>query len=98
MRTTLEENRLIAAFIAERLNAATGPVRVILPMGGFSAYDAEGQPFHDPAADAAFCDTLESLLSPGISVRRIASHINAPECALAACAALAELGVLSPET
>ena len=98
MRTTVEENRLIAAFIAERLNAATGPVRVILPMGGFSAYDAEGQPFHDPAADAAFCDTLESLLSPGISVRRIASHINAPECALAACAALAELGALSPET
>src|SRR5690606_22699313 len=54
MRTTADENRLIAAFIAERLNAATGPVRVILPMGGFSAYDAEGQPFHDSAADAVF--------------------------------------------
>lgn len=98
MRTTPEENRLIAAFIAERLNESTGPVRVILPMGGFSAYDAEGQPFHDPEADAAFCDTLESLLSPRISVQRIASHINAPECARLACAALAELGALSTET
>jgi uncharacterized protein (UPF0261 family) len=53
MRTTPEENARIGAFIAERLNRMTGPVRFLLPLKGVSAIDAAGQPFHDPKADAA---------------------------------------------
>lgn len=81
MRTTVAENAAMAQMVAHRLNAARGPVAVLLPERGFSAYDAEGAPFHDPAADAAFRDTLTAVLRPGIEVRRIDAHINDPACA-----------------
>ena len=53
MRTTPAENRAIGTWIVERLNRMKGPVRFLLPLKGVSAIDAEGQPFHDPDADAA---------------------------------------------
>ena len=53
MRTTPAENTAIGEFIAERLNLCDGPVSLFLPLGGVSAVDAPGQPFHDPDADAA---------------------------------------------
>ena len=76
MRTTEAENIEIASFIARKLNEARGPVAVVLPMRGFSAYDREGGPFFDPKIDAAFCNTLVAQLKPSIPVRRIDAHIN----------------------
>jgi uncharacterized protein (UPF0261 family) len=63
MRTTVEDNRRIGAWIADKLNRMEGPVRLLLPMGGVSAIDVPGEVFHDPAADAALFDTLGSLVS-----------------------------------
>ncbi|MBN8943029.1 MAG: Tm-1-like ATP-binding domain-containing protein [Rhizobiales bacterium] len=76
MRTTVDENVAIAAFIAEKLNRARGPAAVVLPLRGFSAYDIEGGPFFDPAADAAFCDSLTGKLDRHIPVARVDAHIN----------------------
>jgi uncharacterized protein (UPF0261 family) len=53
MRTTAAELEMIAAWMAAKLNASPGPVRLLLPEGGVSALDAPGQPFHDPDANAA---------------------------------------------
>lgn len=80
VRTTREENVSIAEYVAAKLNKARGPVEVILPQRGFSAYDCEGQPFFDPQADAAFCETLCANLSPSVPVHVIDSHINESEC------------------
>ncbi len=62
MRTTVEENIHQARWIAARLNRCEGEVRFLLPMGGVSALDAPGQPFWDPAADAALFDALAAEL------------------------------------
>src|SRR5690606_14929865 len=59
MRTTPEECRRIAEFIAAKLNSCPGPVRFLLPEGGVSLLDAPGQPFHDPEADEVLFQTLE---------------------------------------
>jgi uncharacterized protein (UPF0261 family) len=59
MRTTVEECRAIGAFLADKLNAMTGPVRFLLPEGGVSSIDRPGQPFHDPDADRALFATIE---------------------------------------
>jgi uncharacterized protein (UPF0261 family) len=64
MRTTPEENRAIGRFIVERLNRMEGPVRFLLPLGGVSAIDVPGMPFHDPAADAALFDTIRAGFVP----------------------------------
>ena len=60
MRTTPGENRAIGEFIVARLNRMEGPVRFLLPLGGVSAIDVPGMPFHDPAADAALFDTIRA--------------------------------------
>jgi uncharacterized protein (UPF0261 family) len=81
MRTTPEENAAIAVFVAEKLNRAKGPVAVILPMRGFSAYDIAGGPFFNPSANDAFRDTLRERLAPRIRVEIVDAHINDPGCA-----------------
>jgi uncharacterized protein (UPF0261 family) len=53
MRTTPEECAELGRRIARKLSAATGPTALFIPKGGVSLIDAEGQPFHDPEADAA---------------------------------------------
>jgi len=85
MRTTVEENIQQARWIAERLNQCEGEVRFLLPTGGVSALDAPGQPFWDPAADAALFDTLEADLrqTGHRKLMRLPCHINDPQFAQA---------------
>ena len=62
MRTTPEESAELGRRIARKLAAATGPVTLFVPLRGVSMIDAEGQPFHDPEADAALFDALREGL------------------------------------
>jgi uncharacterized protein (UPF0261 family) len=80
MRTTPEENRRCARWIATKLNRARSAFRILIPEEGVSALDAPGQPFHDPAADAALFDELELAVQAGPDrlIRRFPLHINDP--------------------
>ncbi|MEA1062355.1 Tm-1-like ATP-binding domain-containing protein [Erwinia sp. HR93] len=83
MRTTPEENFQLGVWIGRKLNQCNGPVRFLLPEGGFSALDAPDQPFFDPQARRAFAEGLESTVVQ-TSQRQIIKtphHINAPEFA-----------------
>ncbi len=64
MRTTAEELDAIGKEIAEKACAAGGPTRVLLPLRGLSTLDAEGQPFHDPTANAALFQSLRNWIYP----------------------------------
>src|SRR5579871_1874586 len=83
MRTTIAENRRLGQILAAKLNLAPGQVEVFLPLLGVSAIDREGQPFFDPAADAAFRDALQAALDPAIPVHEMPCHINETAFALA---------------
>jgi uncharacterized protein (UPF0261 family) len=89
MRTTPAENARIGAFIVERLNRMAGPVRFLLPLRGVSAIDVPGQPFHDPAADAALFDAIRRGWRPARHRKLIELDlaINDPAFAAAAVAA-----------
>ena len=78
MRTTVEENVAVGEFIARKLNACNGPVRFLLPEGGVSLIDAEGQPFHDPEADQALFAAIESKVNQTADrvVMRVPANIN----------------------
>ncbi|HEX5739584.1 MAG TPA: Tm-1-like ATP-binding domain-containing protein [Hydrogenophaga sp.] len=80
MRSNAQELETAAHRIAEQLNRASGPVRLLLPMGGLSMLDAPGQPFYDPTADAVLFDTLERLfvVSDTHRLTRLPHHINDP--------------------
>lgn len=94
MRTTPTECARIGAWIARKLNRATGPVCVLLPEKGISALDIEGGPFHDPQADAALFEALETNLTQTdrCTLRRLPLHINDP--AFSAAAAQAYLSLI----
>ncbi len=81
MRTNPEENRQFAAWIADKLNQSTAPLRLLIPEGGVSLLDVPGQPFHDPEADAALFDELEKrlLVTEHRQLIRLPFAINAPE-------------------
>lgn len=64
---------------AEKLNAASGPVALMIPLRGFSQLDLEGQPFYMPEASQAFIDTLKKDLRKDIPVIEMEFDINAPE-------------------
>jgi uncharacterized protein (UPF0261 family) len=88
MRTTPEENRACAAFIAAKLNRAQAPVELLLPEGSTSLLSAAGQPFHDPAADAALLAELAArLTNPLVRVTRLPLDLNDPAFAAALVAA-----------
>jgi len=86
MRTTPEENAKIGAFIVERLNRMSGSVCFLLPLKGVSAIDAEGQPFHDPAADAALFDAIRGGWLKGKNRKLIELDLNINDPAFAAAA------------
>ncbi|KRE05879.1 ABC transporter permease [Bosea sp. Root381] len=85
MRTTPDENARMGRWIGERLNLMEGPVRFLIPELGVSALDAPGQPFHDPAADAALFQALEQTVRTGLNRQliRLPHHINDPAFAAA---------------
>ena len=85
MRTTREECAAIGAWIGERLNLMTGPVRFLIPEGGLSGIDAPGKPFHDPEADRALFAALEGAVrqSSQRQVIRVPVNINDPAFAAA---------------
>ncbi len=93
MRTTADECRRVAEFLAAKLNACPGPVRFVIPEGGVSMLDAPGGPFHDPEADAVLFETLENAVRQGDDRRVLRSphHINDPEFAAALVAAFREV-------
>ena len=93
MRTTPEESGVIGRFIVERLNRMEGPVRFLLPLGGVSAIDVPGMPFHDPAADAALFETIRSgfVPAPNRKLIEVQAAINDRAFADAVLAAFREI-------
>ena len=88
MRTTPEECAQLGRIVAEKLNLSTGPVTVLIPQRAISLISAPGQPFHDPAADAALFGSLKQHLRADIRVIEMACEINDPAFAQACAEAL----------
>lgn len=91
MRTTPAECAEIGKRIAGKLNEATGPTTLMLPLKGVSMVDKEGAPFYDPEADKALFDALREHIKPHVTVMEMDMHINDPEFAAAAAEQLLQL-------
>jgi uncharacterized protein (UPF0261 family) len=76
MRTNANENRRLGEIFAEKANAASGPVGVLVPLKGVSILDGDGQLFCDRAADDAMFDALRKNLRPEIPFVEMDVNIN----------------------
>jgi uncharacterized protein (UPF0261 family) len=76
MRTTPEECAEIGRLTATRLNRASGPVTVLLPLQGVSAIDKPEGPFYSPEALNSYRRALKANLSSEIKLVELDAHIN----------------------
>lgn len=83
MRTTPAENAEIGQIIAEKLNAATGPVTLALPLAGVSMLDADGEEFYYPEADEALFEALRTHIDDDVHLLEVDANINDDEFAVA---------------
>jgi len=91
VRSTHAEMKTLSQTIAERCNEAAGPVKMLIPMNGFSAFDHPEGPLYDPDAPRLFAETLqEHLVDPSI-VSLLPYHINDPKFAQSILDAIGQL-------
>ena len=85
MRTTPEECAELGRILAEKVNQYSAPVSVLIPAKAVSVISAEGQPFHDFAADEALFEAIMQNLQSHVELLVVNCEINDPAFA-AACA------------
>lgn len=90
MRTNVDENEQLGRILAEKLNASTAAVTVLIPLGGLSMISLPGEPFHMPEADAALFESLKRNLREDIPVIEMDCHINDAEFAKRCASVLLE--------
>jgi uncharacterized protein (UPF0261 family) len=102
MRTNVEESEALGEVFAKKLNQAAGPVLVLIPLEGFSAYDSPKGPkainlgggpapgpWYWPEADRAFTRKLDEKLDRAkVRYEELTLHINDPGFAERAVAEL----------
>jgi uncharacterized protein (UPF0261 family) len=76
VRATGREMSRAAKFLSRKVNRAIGPIKILIPLRGFSEPNAEGKPFFDPEADQLFLSTLKKHIRPDIEIIEIQAHIN----------------------
>lgn len=84
VRTNTEESAALGRLLARKVNDATGPTAVLLPLGGLSKYEAPGGPYVDPDADGALFAAIRAGLRDGIELRELDANVNDPVFADAA--------------
>ena len=81
VRAQQEEIKEMALAVVDLANKATGPLTILVPLEGFSAFDSPEGPMPDPEAPRIFADTLKASLSKTINLKLLPAHINDPEFA-----------------
>ncbi len=76
--TNKAEKAVVGKLIAEKLNKATGPVAVVIPMGGFAEDDKPGKFTYDPEGREAFRKALKQHIKSEIKIVELEAHINDP--------------------
>ena len=94
IRLSKEEMIRVADAMAEKLNKSLGPVKVLIPLGGWSSLDRRGTNFYDEELDRTFLGELKKQLKKGIEIREVDADLEAPEFAKAITNAFDELMAL----
>jgi len=76
VRLIWDEMIEIGRIMARKLNAARGPLVVVVPTRGLSIPNVPGGAFWDPESDAAFLDALRADLRKDIPLITVEAHIN----------------------
>jgi uncharacterized protein (UPF0261 family) len=81
IRLSPDELKQVAALFAEKLNKACGPVRVLIPLKGWSSVDLPGKSTYDPKEDRLFTRVLREKLRADIQLSEVDANMEDPEFA-----------------
>lgn len=76
VRTTQADLERLADHIAEMMKEAKGPVRLYLPLGGFSSHDSTAGNLYEPSLPPLFADYISKVVPDDVDVQKIDAHIN----------------------
>jgi len=91
LRMTPKELREVSRIFAEKLNRSTGPVKVIVPLKGWSSVDSPDSPTYDPEQDTIFVDELRRGLKKDIRIIEVNANMEDPEFAKSIISAASHL-------
>jgi uncharacterized protein (UPF0261 family) len=91
MRTNAVECAELGRILAEKVNAYTGPVTVLLPLRAISVISAVGKPFYDAEADEALFASIRQHLKKAVPLVEVDAEINDGVFAEACANALLEM-------
>lgn len=91
VKLSQDEMVMVADAMADKLNKARGPVKFLIPLGGWSSVDPRGTELYEPEIDRAFTEELKKRLRPDIEVREIDADLETPEFAQAVVQAFNEV-------
>jgi uncharacterized protein (UPF0261 family) len=81
LRMSPKELKEVAALFAEKLNLSRGPVKVVIPLQGWSSVDAPGKATYDPQEDRIFTTELRKTLKKEIQVVEVDANMEDPDFA-----------------
>jgi uncharacterized protein (UPF0261 family) len=91
VRLTRDEMAEVGREVARRLQATGKPAVFLIPTAGYDSYAVQGEPFHDPEADAAFVAELRKGAPKTVAVIERDRDINDPVFATEAATTLIHL-------
>ncbi len=79
VRINRDESAQLGAILAAKVNGATGPTAVLLPLNGLDKYEAPPDgPFIDRQSDQALFKAIRSNLRPDVPLTELDANINDP--------------------
>lgn len=78
LRLNKQEMADVGEEVARRLQNTTSDAIFLIPTAGYDCYAVDGQPFHDPEADAAFVETLRARLPKNFRVIERDTYLEHP--------------------
>ncbi len=86
-----QESARLGEELCLRIRNYPGPLRILLPEGGWSEADGPGRPLYDPESRNSLLLALEKGLPPGFKLERVEAHINQERFAIEAVRLMEEL-------
>ena len=75
-RFPLDEMLIGAELYAEKLNKAKGPVKLVVPLKGWSSLDYPGSVLYDPEEDLKFVEALKKGLQKSIEIEMVDANLE----------------------
>lgn len=91
LRLSPDELKQVAGVFAEKLNKTSGPVKILVPLDGWSSVDSPANPTYDPEEDRFFTRALREKLKPEIPIIEVDANMEDPEFAKAVVGAALEI-------